>query len=307
MGRKESHRTTACTSILRNGHVLTTAQQLEILQPYNAKDIKAVIFSIGSTKNPGPNGYGSEFFKAAWKIIGEDITKAIMEFFDNDKLLTQVNATIIALIPKTEMPQYASQYRPIFCCNVLYKCISKLICVRLRKALSLVVAENQAAFVEGRSLIHNVLICHDLLRHYNRKTSPRCLMKIDLKKAYDMISWDFLYEALQGYGFPEPFIQIVMRCVTSTKFTVKVNGEGHGYFQGRRGLRQGDPMSPLLFVLVMEYLTRLLGKMSEVHDFKFHPMCKASKLTHLIFADDLMIFCKELKIICLLYKESWKL
>lgn len=97
---------------------------------------------------------------------------------------------------------------------------------------------------------------------------------------------------LQGYGFPEPFTQLVMRCVTSTKSTIEVNGEGHGYFQGRRGLRQGDPMSPLLFVLVMEYQTRLFGKMSEVPDFKFHPMCKSSKLTHLIFADDLMVFCK---------------
>lgn len=117
-------------------------------------------------------------------------------------------------------------------------------------------------------------------------------MKIDLKKDYDMVSWDFLYEASQGYEFPEPLTHLVMRCVTSTKFTIKVNREGYCYFQGRRGLRQGDPMSPLLFVLVMKYLTRLLGKMSEVPDFKFHPMCKSSKLTHLIFADYLMVLCK---------------
>ncbi|XP_047261967.1 uncharacterized mitochondrial protein AtMg01250-like, partial [Capsicum annuum] len=85
---------------------------------------------------------------------------------------------------------------------------------------------------------------------------------------------------------------MVMSGVTTTKFSIKVNGVGHGFFEGRRGLRQGGPMSPLLFVLVMEYLSRTLRKMSELPDFRFHPMCKKTKLTHLVFADDLMIFCK---------------
>ncbi|XP_049360745.1 uncharacterized protein LOC125825449 [Solanum verrucosum] len=117
-------------------------------------------------------------------------------------------------------------------------------------------------------------------------------MKIDLRKAYDMVSWEFVIEALEGYGFPSSFIQMVMVCISSTKFSVRINGEGHGYFAGQRGLRQGDPISPLLFVVVMEYLTRTLSKMSKLPDFKFHPMCKEQRLTHLIFADDLMIFCK---------------
>ncbi|XP_019225084.1 PREDICTED: uncharacterized protein LOC109206689, partial [Nicotiana attenuata] len=97
------------------------------------------------------------------------------------------------------------------------------------------------------SLIHNVLICHDLLRHYNRKTTPRCLMKIDLKKTYDMVRWEFLEEVLRGYGFPMPFIQLIMVCVTKTTFTVKVNGAGYGYFEGKRGLRQGDLYDLMLF------------------------------------------------------------
>ncbi|WMV56909.1 hypothetical protein MTR67_050294 [Solanum verrucosum] len=160
-------------------------------------------------------------------------------------------------------------------------------------AISHLVAENQSAFVQGRSMMHNVLICHDLLRHYNRKSvSPRCLMKIDLKKAYDMVSWEFLEEVLHGFGFPGQFIQWIMLGVTTTMFSVKVNGVNHGFFAGRRGLRQGDPASPLLFVLVMEYLSRILHVMSQLPDFRYHPMCKKVKLTHLIFADDLMIFCK---------------
>ncbi|XP_019257886.1 PREDICTED: uncharacterized protein LOC109236124 [Nicotiana attenuata] len=133
-----------------------------------------------------------------------------------------------------------------------------MLCSRLKSVVNHIVAENQSAFVQGRSMMHNVLICHGLLRHYNRKTTPRCLMKIDLRKAYDMVSWEFLEEAMREYGFPDRFIQWTMTCVSTAKFTVKVNGEGFTWLP----------------------------------DFRFHPMCKNSKLTHMIFADDLMIFCK---------------
>lgn len=90
LGSKESHRTTTCTSILRTGHVLNTAQQLELVKSYKAKEIKVVMFNIGNTRSPWPDGYGSDFFKVAWDIIGADITKAVLEFFENGKLLTQL-------------------------------------------------------------------------------------------------------------------------------------------------------------------------------------------------------------------------
>lgn len=105
-----------------------------------------------------------------------------------------------------------------------------MICIRLKKAIKYLVAENQSIFVEGRSMMHNVLICHDLLRHYNRRTSPRCLLKIDLWKVYDMVNWEFLNEALEGFGFPRKFRYLIMTCVSSTKFFVKINEESHGFF-----------------------------------------------------------------------------
>lgn len=177
--------------------------------------------------------------------------------------IVKINATVVAFIPKVEKPQHASQYRPIACCNAIYKCISKVVCNRLREAVYVIVAENQTFFVNGRSLIHYVLICHDLLRPYSRKTTPRCMMKIDLKKVYDMANWNFnfLKEALHGNGFPIPFIKLIMKCVRTTKFTIRINREGYEYFECKRELRQGNPMCPLLFVLVMEYLTRVLKKL----------------------------------------------
>ncbi|XP_060200517.1 uncharacterized protein LOC132628768 [Lycium barbarum] len=183
-------------------------------------------------------------------------------------MLKQLNATMISIIPKVAKPEFASQYRPISCCNVLYKCIFKMLCVRLTVILPSIVRDTQATFVKGRSLVHNVLMCHDILRCYNRKnSSARCLMTIDLRKSYDMVKWEFVEEMLEGYGFQDKFIQLVMVCINTTRFSVKENKKGCGYFEGRRGLIQEDPISPLLLVLLMDYLSRILRKMSQLPDF----------------------------------------
>lgn len=149
----------------------------------------------------------------------------------------------------------------------LYKCISKVICMRIKGIIPTVVARNHEVIVAGRSLTHNILICRDQLRHYTRKTSRRCLMKIDLRKTYAMVRWNLIEDVLRGFVFPVYFLQLIKTCVTFTTFTVKVNGVGHAYFERKRGLRTRGPMSPLFFVLVNKYLSRILEKMSELLSF----------------------------------------
>ncbi|XP_062075303.1 uncharacterized protein LOC133779349 [Humulus lupulus] len=133
----------------------------------------------------------------------------------------------------------------------------------------------------------------DLLHGYSRKNiSPQCLLKIDISKAYDSVDWGFLEEILSAFCFPKKVIKWIMVCLADSSYILLMNGRLQGCFEGRNGLRQGDPISPLLFVLVMEYLTRLLKQVANHREFRFHPLCKHLHLVNICFADDLILFCK---------------
>lgn len=122
-----------------------------------------------------------------------------------------------------------------------------------------IISGNHSAFVAGRTIAQNVLICQDLVRIYNRKNAPKsCLMKLDLKKSYDTVEWEFVREMLHALNFPTQFIGWVMECLTTTQFTITINGGMYGNITGKRGLRQGDPISPLIFVICMEYFTKII-------------------------------------------------
>ncbi|KAL0287135.1 UNVERIFIED_CONTAM: Retrovirus-related Pol polyprotein from type-1 retrotransposable element R2 [Sesamum radiatum] len=146
-------------------------------------------------------------------------------------------------------------------------------------------------------------------RGYNQQSlPPRCALRVDLRKAYDTVEWDFLRAALTLFGFPEQFIRWIVECVTTPSFSVCVNGAPHGFFKGARGLRQGDPMSPYLFVLVMEVLTLLLQQRIEQNGgFSYHWECEGVQLFQLGFVDDLLLFSKADPNSVRLFKEASRL
>ncbi|XP_074270865.1 uncharacterized protein LOC141594771 [Silene latifolia] len=269
------------------------AHSLSLLLPVTADEVKKAIFIIHDIKAPGPDGYTSKFYKDAWNVVGNDVTRAVQDFFNYRRILKQINSTNMTLIRKCERPQNVTQLRPVACFNVIYKAISKILCSRLGSILPDIVDQNQGAFIKGRSILENILICQDLIRLYNRPTiSPRCMFKIDLQKAYDTFEWKFINQLLDALNFPLQFKELVMQCVSTASFSLSLNGENFGFFQGKRGLRQGDPLYPLLFTLCMDYLTRIINYVARKRGFKFHPLFKELKLTNLMFADDVLMFCK---------------
>ncbi|KAL0455709.1 UNVERIFIED_CONTAM: LINE-1 reverse transcriptase [Sesamum latifolium] len=257
-------------------------------------EIKETMFEIVEDSAPGPDGYTSAFFKAAWPIVGNDIVNAIDDFFKTGKLLKQVNATVLAPIPKVQMPSHVSDYRPISCYNVLYKTITKVIVKQMQRVLYKLIHYSQNAFVPGRNIYDNIMLAQELLAGYNQASlPPRCTTKVDLQKAYYSVERDFFLEVLKLFNFSPRFIHWVDQCVTTASFSISLNGSIYGFFPGARGLRQGDPMSPYMFVLVMEiWHTLLRHRVMNAPQFQFHWKCRELNILNLSFADDILLFCK---------------
>ena len=131
-------------------------------------EIKDTVFSLHSNKAPGPDGFNAHFFKETWTFTGPLVVQAIQEFFTSGEILTESNATIIALIPKVPNPSTVGDFRPISCCNTIYKCISKIISKRLQLILPDLVDRAQSAFIKGRKISDNILLAQDLMRDYHK-------------------------------------------------------------------------------------------------------------------------------------------
>ncbi|KAL0310468.1 UNVERIFIED_CONTAM: hypothetical protein Scaly_2925500 [Sesamum calycinum] len=275
-------------------HLISEDEAEQLISPIQRQEIKDALFDINEDSAPGPDGFSSCFFKATWTIIGEDVCQAVMEFFNHGRLLKQLNATLITLIPKVQMPMKVGDFRPISCCNVVYKIITKIMVKRMRLVLEKLIDSCQNAFVPGRSISDNILLAQELLSGYNqKKLPPRCTVKVDLQKAYDMVDWDYLLAVLRLFKFPNRFIMWIEQCITTASFSISLNGSIHGFFSSSRGLRQGDLISPYLFVLVMESLHLIIkSKVTTDTTFQYHWRCKELGIVNLCFADDLLLFCK---------------
>lgn len=153
--------------------------------------------------------------------MGDDVIRAVLDFFRTGKLLKEINTTVLALIPKFKCPRNVAEFRPIAFCNVIYKCITKMLYVRLKKVLSELIADNQGAFIQGRFIAHNIMICQDIDKEYGRKNArPGVIIKMDMIKAYDSIDWKFVMKMLHALHFREKMIMLIMECVSTPRFSL---------------------------------------------------------------------------------------
>lgn len=197
----------------------------------------------------------------------DGVFTSIQSFFCQRFLPKGINTTILALIPKKTVSLEMNDYRPIYCYNFICKVISKIIANRLKTTLPEFIALNQSAFVKDRLLIENLLLAMELVKDYHKDSiSSRCALKIDISKPFDTVQWSFLIKLLEAMEFYVPFIHWISLCITTASFSVQVNGELAGYFQSERGQRQGCALSPYLFFICMNVLSKLLDKSAMIAD-----------------------------------------
>lgn len=223
-----------------------------------------------------------------------DIMKVFQEISLVGKLEKCLNATFIALISKKIGTVEVKDFRPISLVNGVYKIISKVLANRLRAVLGKIISKPQNAFVRGRQILDSVLIANEGLDSRLKVGSTGIICKLDMEKAYDYVNWDFLLYLLGRYGFGPRWCTWINWCISTARFSVLINGCPIGFFRNSRGLRQGDPLFPLLFVIIMGALSRMTST-AVTHGFLIgfpigDPDRGTVTLSHLLFADDTLIF-----------------
>ena len=206
------------------------------------------------------------------------------------------NDTHVVLIPKNKDPKNINNFRLISLCNVIFKLASKVIANRLKKVLPSIISDTQSAFVHGKLIMDNVLVTFESMHHISQKKARRkaeMALKLDMSKVYDCVEWVCLAKIMEKLGFDSRWRSLIMRCVTTVSYSFRINGKISNSIQPSRGLRQGDPLSPYLFLIVAEGLSALIKKSMEEGVLEGIFVCRRGpKLSHLFFSDDSLIFCK---------------
>eukprot|EP00253_Pinus_taeda_P027180 PITA_27180 len=260
-----------------------------LTEPVSTAELEGVMKWFKKDKSPGPDGWTIEFYIAFFDVLGQDLLQVVEESRSTGSIYHAINSTFIDLIPKSDTLASFDEYRPISLCNCLYKIISKTIANRLRPILSRSIAPQQFAFLESRQIHEAIGLAQEALHSVWSKHLRAILLKIDLSKAFDRVSWLYLKMILIHLGFPHAFITWIMACITTPSFSILINGSASDFFHSDRGLRQGCPLSPLLFLLVMEGLSRLMEsakRSGEIGGLRISDLCS---ITHLLFVDDVLI------------------
>ncbi|PNY11621.1 cysteine-rich receptor-like protein kinase, partial [Trifolium pratense] len=260
-----------------------------LLLPFSEEEVREVIWSCDGNKSPGPDGFNFNFLKACWSILKFDVMEFLNEFHQNAVLPKAITASFLALIPKKDHPQQLSDYRPICLIGMLYKILSKLLAARLKNVMGKLISTCQSAFIPGRQILDGVLVLNEVIDLAKRRKDCCLLFKVDFERAYDTISWNYLESMMLKMGFAERWMKWIRACIFNSSMSVLINGSPTEDFTVGKGLRQGDPLSPFLFLIAAEGLTGMVNKAVEIGKFVGYKVNDSIRFQILQFADDTIL------------------
>lgn len=276
---------------------VTPSANESLIRPVSMEEVLVAVFQMHPDKSPGPDGFGPGFYQHFWGVLGRDVTLFVKRFVETTRLPVKANDTFIVLIPKKVNLETMKDLRPIALCNVLYKIAAKVCANRMKSLLDGLISNAQSAFVPGRLITDTILLAYEVHHYLNRKSQGKegvAALKIDMSKAYDRVEWGFLRAVLLKMGFVQKWVDILLESVSSVKYHILHEQRQLGPITPERGLRQGDPLSPYLFLLVVEGLSGLIenrmrrGLLHGVRIARGAPPF----LSHLLFADDCFLFLR---------------
>lgn len=275
---------------------VTENDNVELLMPVTNDEVKEDVFAMHPDKACGPDGLNPTFFQVFWSIIEKDVVHFFRDFMQAGELPEGVNEAVVFLIPKDKEPKSMGDLRPISLCNVLVRILPKVIANRMKKCLGSIISDKQSAFLEGKLLTDNALIAFEINHYMKRKTQGKeglAGLKIDISKAYDRLEWVFIHSMMIKFGFSDVWIERLMKFISLVSYSFLHNGEEFGCVIPKRGIRQGDPISPYIYIMCVEDLSLIIRCNDEcglIHGCKIAR--RAPAISHLLFADDCYLFFK---------------
>ena len=278
------------------------AEELE--QRPSIEEIKEAVWSCDPSKAAGYDGFNINFIKKMWDNIGDEISSFVLNFFDTGYLPEEINMTWVVLIPKIDSAEEFKDFRLISMVGCLYKVIAKILARRLKRVMPDLIGEAQSVFVQNRQSLDGVLIANEVISWIKKRKKQVALLKLDFHKAYDMVKWSFVDKVLASMGFGTRWCGWIRPCISSISMSVLINGSPSAHFKLKRGFKQGDPISPFLFILVAEVLNRMILKAKDLDIIKGVVIGRDKvELTHLQFADDTLIFCPAKEQVIMNYRR----
>ncbi|XP_019149856.1 PREDICTED: uncharacterized protein LOC109146658 [Ipomoea nil] len=275
---------------------VTGDMNASLLRPFTHEEVKLALFDMAPDKAPGPDGMTPSFYQRFWPVVGHDLTSFVLSCLNRKNIPERLNDTTIVLIPKKKVPEKVGDLRPIALCNVAYKVIAKVLANRLKEVLEEVISPAQSAFIKDRLLSDNIIMAGEIghyLRRHRQGAVGWSALKLDMAKAYDRMEWSFLEGMFGALGFDPAWTELIMMCVSTINYNITVNDESVGVVTPSRGIRQGDPLSPYLFIICAEGLSTLFSRAEargDIHGLKIAR--GAPPVSHLLFADDCLLFFK---------------
>eukprot|EP00253_Pinus_taeda_P035966 PITA_35966 len=258
--------------------------------PISMNELKNALDSMEPNKAPGPDGFPVRFYLSCWAIIKNDLLRMVKKSQSCTKIGGGINSAFLALIPKEKGAVDFSRFRPISLCNTSYKLITKIIANHLKKILAAIILENQGGFIKGRKILDNIVLVQEAVHSSYRRKEKGMVIKLDLANAFDRVKHEFLFMVMKKMGFSSAIIKWIKACIASPWIAPLVNGRPSDFFQASRGLRQGCPLSPLLYAIQASVIsfqldhnqqTQILPGLSMVHQVK--------DINHAQFADDTLL------------------
>ncbi|XP_019163505.1 PREDICTED: uncharacterized protein LOC109159849 [Ipomoea nil] len=274
-------------------HKISAVRANNLLRRASVEEVKKAAFGMKKFGSPGPDGIQAAFYQHFWEDVGPTLTHLVNQALNSSMVPKSLLQAFMTLIPKKDNPKSAADFRPITLLNVAFKVISKTIVNRMRPLMCDLIGPHQNSFLPGRSTQDNVILTQEMVHTMHKKRGRKGIMviKIDLHKAYDSVDWGFLDNTLDGFGFPRKLINLIMFSLKESDISILWNGGRLPSFVLGRGLRQGDPLAPYLFNLVMERLAYEIQSLVAVGSWKpVHTSRGGIGISHLFFADDLMLF-----------------